>query len=83
MNAELGGRKWLGRTLLFQLTTAYTLSLLIAQVGTLITTGKPAPGAIPALVTLGAVVTFVILLLRQSAAPNPAFTVSPEVKGDS
>jgi ferrous iron transport protein B len=42
MNAELGGRRWIFKALLFQLGVGYTVAMLITQIGTLLVYGKPA-----------------------------------------
>jgi len=82
MNAELGNRKWLSRALVFQLTTGYTVAMLITQVGTLLVTGQPAPGLVPALIILAAVVAFVAYLLRKRTT-TPSLASAAELKGES
>jgi ferrous iron transport protein B len=83
MNAELGQRKWLLRALAFQLTTGYTVALLITQIGTLLATGRPAAGALPAVIIAAGVAVVVGMLMRRQPA-NPALTTSPAqaAKGD-
>ncbi|NCC75907.1 MAG: ferrous iron transporter B [Clostridia bacterium] len=82
MNAELGHRKWLGRALVFQLTTGYTIAMLITQVGTLLVTGQPAPGLVPAIVILIALMVSVTLLLRKRSTSSSLSSVA-ELKGKS
>lgn len=66
MNAELGGRKWLGRAIVFQLGVGYTLAMLITQIGTLLVYGKPAAGFVPAIAIAAALAALVYYLIRRS-----------------
>ena len=64
MNSELGSKKWLAKALGFQLGIGYMLALLITQVGTLIFTGVPAQGFIPAIIITVVVTGFVVYLIK-------------------
>lgn len=64
MNAELGGRKWLLRAVLFQLGVGYTLAMLTTQLGTLMFYGRLASGFVPALVVAALIAALLYYLLR-------------------
>ncbi|MBI9014359.1 MAG: ferrous iron transporter B [Clostridiales bacterium] len=64
MNSELGSKKWLAKALGFQLGIGYMLALLITQIGTLIYTGSPAQGFVPAIIITVVVTVFVVYLIR-------------------
>jgi len=64
MNAELGSKKWLAKALGFQLGIGYMLALLITQIGTLIYTGSPAQGFVPAIIITVFVTGLVVYLIK-------------------
>lgn len=65
MNSELNDRKWLLKTILFQLSVGYLIAMLISQIGTIIVYGELATGFVPAIfVTILYVVVAVILVRR-------------------
>lgn len=68
MNSEMGGKKWLGIGLLFQLTTGYTVAMIVNQVGTLLTTGHVASGFVASLVILAVEIVAYITLTRKAKA---------------
>jgi hypothetical protein len=59
------------------------VALLITQIGTLLATGRPAAGALPAVIIAAGVAVVVGMLMRRQPA-NPALTTSPAqaAKGD-
>ncbi len=66
MNAELGSRKWLGRTLLFQFSVGYLVAMLITQIGTPLVYGRMASGALVAVIIAIVAAVTVALLIRRS-----------------
>ncbi len=64
MYSELGSKKWLAKALGFQLGIGYMLALLITQIGTLIVTGAPAQGFVPAIIITVVVTGFVVYLIK-------------------
>ena len=59
MNSEMNSRKWLWGGIGLQFATGFTVSYLVFQIGTLITTGAFGPGFLPGLV----VVVFIVLFI--------------------
>lgn len=66
MNAELGGKKWLGRAILFQLGVGYTMAMLTTQLGTLLVYGKLSSGFVPAAVLLAGLAGLLYYLIKRS-----------------
>jgi len=66
MNAELGTRKWLGRAILFQLATGYTVAMLISQIGTLLVYGSPADGYQAAIAIFLAIAAGILILIGRN-----------------
>lgn len=65
MNSEMQNKKWLFGGIALQLGTGYTLSFLVYQVGTLVTTGSVGTGFFPGLVAVACMVGVVaVLILR-------------------
>ncbi len=60
MNAEMNSKKWLFGGLGLQMGTGFTVSFIVYQVGTLVTTGELGAGFLPGLV---AVLVFVAILV--------------------
>jgi ferrous iron transport protein B len=65
MNAELGGRRWIFKALLFQLGVGYTVAMLITQIGTLLVYGKPAEGAVISIVIAVVLVGLIAFGIRK------------------
>ena len=66
MNSELGSKKWLFRAIGFQIGVGYILAMIITHVGTLLVTGKPAEGFIPAILILISAITYVTYLVKKA-----------------
>lgn len=66
MNSEMQNKKWLLGGICLQLGTAYTLSFLVYQIGTLITTGSVGTAFIPGLIVVAAIVIYVVYLIIQA-----------------
>lgn len=65
MNAEMQNKKWLFGGIALQLGTGYTISFLVYQVGTLVTTGSVGTGFVPGLIAVACMVGIVaVLILR-------------------
>ena len=62
MNAELNDRKWFWGGVALQFATGFTLSYLVYQVGTLITTGALGAGFLPGLLAVAVIVGIIIHL---------------------
>jgi len=63
MNSEIKSRKWLWGGIGLQFATGYTISFLVYQIGTLITTGKLGTGFIPGLIAVAAIVLYISYLI--------------------
>ena len=62
MNAEIGDRKWFWSGVALQFATGYTVSFLVYQIGTLITTGAFGAGFLPGLIAVAAIVGVIVWL---------------------
>ena len=63
MNSEMGNRKWFWAGVGLQLVTGFTVSFLVYQIGTLVTTGSFGPGflgGLVAVVCFGAIIGYLI-----------------------
>lgn len=65
MNSEIQDRKWLLGGIGLQIGTAYTLSFLVYQIGTLITTGSFGVAFIPGLIVVAAIIIYVVYLISE------------------
>lgn len=74
MNSEMKSAKWLWGGIALQLGTGYTVSFLVYQVGTLITTGKLGAGFFPGLIAVAIIVAVVVYLCYM--ADNKAQAIS-------
>lgn len=63
MNSEMQSRKWLFAGIGLQLSTAYVLSFLVYQVGTLVTTGSVGIGFVPGLVVVAIIIAIIASLI--------------------
>ena len=63
MNSEIGNRKWFWGGVALQFATGYTVSFLVYQIGTLITTGALGVGFFPGLIVVGAIVGVIVYLI--------------------
>jgi len=66
MNAELGGRKYLVQTILFQFGVGYTIAMLITQIGTLVAYGEFATGFVPAIFVFAFIIGLAYYLIKRS-----------------
>ena len=62
MNAEMQDRKWFWGGVALQFATGYTVSYLVYQVGTLITTGALGKGFVPGLIAVVVIAAILIFL---------------------
>ena len=65
MNSEIGDRRWFWGGVALQFATGFTVSFLVYQIGTLITTGGFGAGFVPGLIAVAAIVACVIRLIRR------------------
>lgn len=63
MNSEMQSKKWLFAGIGLQFGTAYTLSFLVYQIGTIITTGSVGTGFVPGLIIVAIIVGIVASLI--------------------
>lgn len=75
MNSEMRSKKWLGIGILVQMTTGYTLAMIINQVGTLVTTGKLADGFFASIIILIVVITTIIVSSKKHAGARKEILV--------
>ncbi len=66
MNSEMKSAKWLWGGIGFQFGTGFTVSFLVYQLGTLVTTGSFGAGFVPGLVAVIAFVAFIAVLCVRS-----------------
>ena len=66
MNSEIGSRKWFWGGVGLQLGTGFTLSFLVYQVGTLITTGSFGAGFLPGLLAVAVMAAVIVWLCRSA-----------------
>lgn len=67
MNSELESRKWLSAAIAFQVSMGYTLSFLVYQAGTLITTGSLGKGFIGGFIAVAIIVGVVVYLMNRGS----------------
>ena len=65
MNAEIGDRKWFWGGVALQFATGYSVSFLVYQVGTLLTTGSLGVGFLPGLAVVIAIALILIVLSKK------------------
>ena len=66
MNSEMQDKKWLFGGIALQFATGYTVSYLVYQVGTLITTGTFGAGFVPGLIAVVAIAAIIVYLIKKS-----------------
>ncbi len=59
MNSEMGDRKWFWGGVALQFATGFTVSYLVYQIGTLITTGSFGAGFLPGLIAVAAICGYI------------------------
>lgn len=67
MNSEMEDKKWLWGGIAFQFATGYTVSFLVYQIGTLITTGSLGTAFIPGLIVVAVIVATIIFLMKKGS----------------
>ena len=66
MNSEINDRKWFWGGVALQFATGYTVSFLVYQIGTLITTGSVGAGFVPGLAAVAVIVAIVASLISKA-----------------
>ena len=64
MNSEINDRKWFWGGVALQFATGFTISFLVYQIGTLITTGSFGAGFLPGLIALAVFAAVIMVLIR-------------------
>ena len=77
MNSEMQDRKWFWGGIALQFGTGYTVSFLVYQIGTLITTGSIGAGFVPGLI---AVLVMVAVLVAVIVVNNRKFSAEYKLK---
>ena len=62
MNSEMGDAKWFWGGVALQFATGYTISFLVYQIGTLITTGALGAGFVPGLIAVAVMAAVVVFI---------------------
>ena len=62
MNSEIGDRKWFWSGVALQFATGFTVSFLVYQIGTLVTTGELGKGFLPGMGALAAIAAVLVYL---------------------
>ena len=68
MNSEMGDAKWFWGGVALQFATGYTVSYLVYQIGTLITTGSVGAGFVPGLIAVAAFAAIIIVIGKKNNA---------------
>ena len=68
MNSEMGDAKWFWGGVALQFATGYTVSYLVYQIGTLITTGAVGAGFVPGLIAVVAIVAIIVAIIKKNEA---------------
>ncbi len=66
MNSEINDRKWFWGGVGLQFATGYTVAFVVYQVGTLLTTKTVGTGFIPGLIIVGAIVAYIVYLIKKA-----------------
>ena len=72
MNSEMGDKKWFWGGVALQFATGFTVSFLVYQIGTLITTGALGKGFLPGLVAVAVIVGIIAYLCANAGKKVPA-----------
>lgn len=67
MNSEMEDKKWLWGGIGFQFATGYTVSFLVYQIGTLVTTGSLGTAFIPGLIAVAVIAAIIIFLMKKGS----------------
>lgn len=66
MNSEINDRKWFWGGIGLQFATGYSIAFVVYQVGTFLTTGVFGTGFIPGLIVVGAIVGYIVYLIKKA-----------------
>ena len=66
MNSEINDRKWFWGGVGLQFATGYSIAFVVYQVGTFLTTGAFGTGFIPGLIVVGAIVGYIVYLIKKA-----------------
>jgi ferrous iron transport protein B len=66
MNSEMQSKKWFWGGVALQFATGYSVSFLVYQIGTFITTGTPGVGFVPGLIAVLAMVAIVVFIIQKN-----------------
>ena len=66
MNSEMGDAKWFWGGVALQFATGYTISFLVYQIGTLITTGAVGAGFFGGLIAVAIIVGIIVYLIKKA-----------------
>lgn len=66
MNSEMGDRKWFWSGVALQFATGFTVSYLVYQIGTLMTTGSVGAGFAPGLIVVIAIAAVIAVLIGKN-----------------
>ncbi|MBP3683747.1 MAG: ferrous iron transporter B [Oscillospiraceae bacterium] len=72
MNSEIGDRKWFWSGVALQFATGFTVSYLVYQIGTLITTGSVGAGFLPGAIVVAVIVGVIVYLCKEADRKVPA-----------
>ncbi|MBQ6999849.1 MAG: ferrous iron transporter B [Oscillospiraceae bacterium] len=75
MNSEMGSRKWFWGGVALQFATGFTVSYLVYQIGTLITTGSFGAGVLPGAIIVAVIVGTIVYLIKEADKKRAAATV--------
>lgn len=67
MNSEMEDKKWLWGGIAFQFATGYTVSFLVYQIGTLVTTGSLGTAFVPGLIVVAVIASIIIYLMKKGS----------------
>ena len=68
MNSEMADRKWFWGGVTLQLATGFTVSYLVYQIGTLITTGSVGAGFVPGMIAVIAIAAVISVIIKKNDA---------------
>ena len=66
MNSEMGDRKWFWSGVALQFATGFTVSYLVYQIGTLITTGSVGAGFLPGAIVVAVIAGILVYLCKEA-----------------
>ena len=66
MNSEMGDRKWFWGGVALQFATGFTVSYLVYQIGTLITTGSVGAGFLPGAIVVAVIAGVIVYLCNEA-----------------